>query len=158
MHFAQRTFRDALGGITIQSRLGPATIRVGFERRLRPGVEVGLLGWERAHSQGSGTGVESPDGILYAPSEVNQAYQRLGIERFLRELIKRKPDEVELWLTTVTHAHAGTSRLKEIMYRVDAVRHGRSRHLFEASIEVENSRVNPRVTIQATPVAWAAEL
>jgi hypothetical protein len=82
---------------------------------------------------------------------VNQHFQRLGIERHLRELLNRKPMDVELWLTTATSTHPRTLRLKEIQYRVDAVRKDQSRRLFEASIQVGDSRLNPRVTVHATP-------
>jgi putative RNase toxin 4 of polymorphic toxin system len=151
MQFVERTFRDALGATVIQSRLRPAVNRQDFERLFFPGVRVGLAGWQRAHSQGAGTGFESPNAIRYAPEEVNQQYQRLGIERHLRDLLSRKPADVELWLTTVTSTHPRTLRLKEIQYRLDAVRGTQSRRLFEASIGVSDSRDHPRVTVQATP-------
>jgi hypothetical protein len=151
MHFAERTFRDALGATVIQSRLRPATDRQGYEKQLFPSIEVGLAGWERAHSQGAGTGFESPHGIRYAPQEVNQHYQRLGIERILRDLVLKKPVDTELWLTTVTSTHPRTLRLKEIQYRVDAVRGASTRRVFEASIEIADTRHSPRVTTQATP-------
>jgi hypothetical protein len=151
MQFSERTFKDAFGDTVIQSRLQPAPGRQGFEKQLFPGIEVGLPGWQRAHSQGSGTGHESPHAIRYAPEEVNQEFQRLGIERYLRELVTLKPADTQLWLTTVTSTHPRTLRLKEIQYRVDAVKNGMSRRLFEASIEVADQRLNPRVTINATP-------
>ena len=151
MHFSERTFRDALGAIVIQSRLRPALDRRGFEKLMFPGIGVGLPGWQRSHSQGSGTGFESPSAIRYAPEEVNQQFQRLGIERYLRELVELKPSDTQLWLTTVTATHARTLRLKEIQYRVDAVKSGVSRKLFEASIEIADQRVNPRVSVTATP-------
>ena len=151
MNLSERTFKDALGATVIQSRLRPAPGRQGFEKLLFPGIEVGLPGWQRSHSQGSGTGFESPSAIRYAPEEVNQQFQRLGIERYLRELVDLKPNDTDLWLTTVTATHLRTLRLKEIQYRVDAVKNGLSRKLFEASIEVADQRVNPRVTINATP-------
>lgn len=151
MQFVEGTYRDALGAIVIRSRLRPAPGRQGFERLLFPGIEVGLPGWQRAHSQGSGTGFESPSAIRYAPEEVNQQFQRLGIERYLRELVELKPADTELWLTTVTATHPRTLRLKEIQYRVDAVRNGLPRRLFEASIEIADERFNPRVTVNATP-------
>lgn len=141
--------RDALGGIIIESRLGAPPGRQHYEREFFPGVEVGLVGWERAHSQGSGTGHESPFAIRYAPAEVNQHFQRLGIERFLRDLFQQKSANVELVLTTVTYAHPGTLRLKEIQYRVTAVRGAQRHALFEAAIEVENKRQQPRVTVHA---------
>jgi Bacterial toxin 4 len=151
MQFSERTFKDALGATVIQSRLQPAPGRQGFEKQLFPGIQVGLSGWQRSHSQGSGTGFESPNAIRYAPEEVNQQFQRLGIERYLRELVELKPHDTELWLTTATTTHPRTLRLKEIQYRVDAVRNGLSRRLFEASIEVADHRLNPRVTVNATP-------
>ena len=151
MHFSERTFKDALGATVIQSRLGPSQGRQGYEKLLLPGIEVGLAGWQRSHSQGGGTGFESPHAIRYAPEEVNQQFQRLGIERYLRELVELKPADTELWLTTVTTTHSRTLRLKEIQYRVDAVKSGLSRKLFEASIEIPDQRVNPTVIIHATP-------
>ena len=151
MHFVERTFQDALGATVIQSRLRPATDRRGYENVLFPSMEVGLAGWERAHSQGAGTGFESPHGIRYAPQEVNQHYQRLGIERILRELVRKKPADTDLWLTTVTSTHPRSLRLKEIQYRLDAVRGTSTRRIFEASIEIADTRTRPRVTAQATP-------
>ena len=76
MHFAERTFRDAFGSIVIQSRLRSAVGRQGFERQFFRGIELGLPGWQRAHSQGAGTGFESSHAIRYAPAEVNQQFQR----------------------------------------------------------------------------------
>jgi hypothetical protein len=149
MAFVEGTTRDALGGIVIQSRMRMFPARLDFEKQFFPGVEVGLAGWERAHSQGKITGVESPEGIRYAPSEVNQGFQRLGIERFIRELFQEKAGDVDVWLTTVTYTHRGTLRLKEIQYRVDVVANNVSKTLFEASIEVEDARTNPRVTTDA---------
>ncbi|MBB5471233.1 hypothetical protein HDG32_007389 [Paraburkholderia sp. CI2] len=151
MHFSERTFKDALGATVIQSRLGLPQGRQGYEKLLFPGIEVGLAGWQRSHSQGGGTGFESPHAIRYAPEEVNQQFQRLGIERYLRELVELKPSDTELWLTTVTMSHPRTLRLKEIQYRVDAVKNGLSRKFFEASIEVSDQRINPKVIIHATP-------
>ena len=153
MHFLERTFRDALGSIVIQSRLRPGVKRRHFEQQFFRGIEVGLPGWQRAHSQGAGTGLESPSAIRYAPEALNQEFQRLGIERYLRELFAAKPADTELWLTTVTATHPLSLRLKEIQYHVDAVPNGASRRLFEASIEVANEPLNPRVTVQATPFA-----
>jgi Bacterial toxin 4 len=151
MQFSERTIKDAFGSTVIQSKLGRPTSRRDFEKQLWPGVEVGLAGWQRAHSQGAGTGWESPYAIRYAPEEVNQQFQLHGIERYLRELLDHKPADVDLWLTTVTSTHPGTLRLKEIQYSLNAVRAGVSRLLFEASIEIADSRLQPRVTVQATP-------
>ena len=149
--FVEGTRTDIFGATVIQSRMGIATSRRGFERRLLPGIEVGLAGWQRSHSQGGGTGRESPDAIRYAPEEVNQVFQRLGIESYLRELVSLKPIDTELWLTTVTETHPGSLRLKEIQYRADAVRGIEDRLLFEAEILITNDRINPRVTVNASP-------
>ena len=152
--FTEGTSRTIDGGIVIRSRLGAPAKRQGFERKaLFPHIEVGLSGWQRAHSQGAGIGAESPHAIRYAPAEVNQHYQRLGIERHLKELVEHKPANVELWLTTVTFTHPRTLRLKEIQYKVDAIRGPQRRILYEASIEVEDKRDNPRITANATPFA-----
>ena len=151
MQFSERTYKDASGATVIQSRLGHAVSRQGLEKLMFPGIEVGLFGWQRAHSQGAGTGFESPSAIRYAPQEVNQHYQRLGIERYLRDLLALKPAGTELWLTTVTMTHPRTLRLKEIQYRVDAVKGAASHKLFEASIEVADQKFNPHITVKAIP-------
>jgi len=153
MRFVEGTFRDALNDVVVRSRLKPAATRRGLERQFFPGIEVGLPGWERAHSQGAGIGAESPSAIRYAPAVVNQHFQGLGIERYLRDLFALKPDNVELWLTTVTSTHPRSLRLKEIQYRVDAVGTVRSRRLFEAAIAVSDDKSEPRVTVSATPYA-----
>lgn len=149
MALIEGTTRDALGGIVICSRMRTSPSRLDYEKILLPAVEVGLPGWERAHSQGKITGVESPNAIRYAPAEVNQIFQRLGIEGFISELFKMKAPETELWLTTVTYTHPMTLRLKEIQYRVDAVVGDVTKTLFEASIEIQDNRQSPRVTIGA---------
>lgn len=151
MIFVEGTTKDAMGDTVIRSKLGPSTSRLDFEQQFFRGIEVGLPGWERAHSQGQGTGHESPHAIRYAPREVNQVIQNRGIERYLRELYRLKPSDTVLWLTTVTATFPRTLRLKEIQYRVDAVKGPTSRRLFECSIEIEDKRSNPRVHLQATP-------
>ena len=94
--------------------------------------------------------------LAWALSEqVNQEIQRLGIESYLREVYSLKPADTELWITTNTTTHARSLRLKEIQYRVDAVRNGAYRLLFEASIEIADSRLHPRVKINATPFVKA---
>ena len=131
--------------------------RAGWEKKvLLPGIEVGLAGWERSHSQGPGTGRESIHGIVYAPYGVNQQLQRLGIERFLRELVPKTAVGTELWLTTETYTYRDTNRLKEIIYRIDAVHQLQHRKVFEASIEVDDQKVNPRIRVDATPFAIAS--
>ena len=140
-------------GTVIRSQIAAPVSRQAFEKRLFTGVEVGLPGWDRAHSQGAGTGKESSRGILYAPAEVNRNLQNDKLERFLRDFFKLKAKDVELYLTTDTQAWPGTMRLKSIDYKIEAKRGGKTRTLFEASIEIANTRTNPRVSISATPFA-----
>ena len=134
--------------IVIISRVGPGRGRLGYERAMLRGIEVGLIGWERAHSQGQGTGHESSFGILYAPREVNQEFQNRGIEQHIRDLFQQIDSNVELILATETVAHPGTSRLQSITYRIDAVApNGTQTRLAEARIDVQDSRVDPNVNI-----------
>ena len=151
--FVEGTSRDLSGGIVIRSRLKASARRQDLERKMFPSIEVGLPGWQRAHSQGAGLGNENPHAIRYAPAEVNQQYQRLGIERYVRELLESKPVDTDLWLTTVTYTHPKTLRLKEIQYRLEALSGNRRRLLFEASIEVEDKKLNPKITAHALPLA-----
>jgi len=133
----------------IVSDVGAPVGRRGYERQLLRGVEVGLAGWERAHSHGQGTGVEVREGILYAPSAVNQELQNQGIEATIRELYVNKPPDVTLRMTTETKAYPGTLRLQSIHYRVTAVRGQSQSIVFEGSIEVSDTRVNPKVSARA---------
>jgi hypothetical protein len=153
MILVEGSSRDPSGGLVINSKLQPGLSRQDLERRLFPSIVVGLFGWHRAHSQGASLGAESQNGIRYAPAVVNQHCQRLGIERHLRELMARKPADMDLWFTTVTCTHARTLRLKRIEYRLQASRGAVTRSLFQASIEISDSRDQPRIVVQATPFA-----
>lgn len=135
----------------ITSRVGPPQPRAGYEKSLFPGIEVGLEGWERSHSQGAGTGNESRKNIVYAPREVNQDFQNQGIEKYIRETYSEKAADVELDLTTVTDCYPGTNRLSHIQYKLEAIRGGVKTVLYEASIEVADQKTNPRVTPNASP-------
>lgn len=139
------------GTLTIESTVGPSLGRLGYEHHMLRGVEVlDRTGWERAHSQGNITGHESAFGILYAPQAVNQQFQRLGIEGFIRDLNGQVGSDVTLRLITETRAHPGTRRLESITYRVDAVAaDGRRVRMYEARIEVQDSLDSPRVHASA---------
>jgi hypothetical protein len=128
--------------------------RLGYERLVPRGVQVGRRGWERAHSQGQITGAESSRGILLAPEEVNQQLQKSGIEQFISDLNLQKADNVKLYLTTETQAHPSNPwTLKSIVYRVEAaLGNERPRIVFEADLAVENKAVNPRIDIGARHV------
>jgi hypothetical protein len=103
------------GATVIRSRVGRPTGRLGLEETLPRSVQVNLEGWERCHSQGNITGAESARGIRYAPSEVNQQYQRLGIEQAVGDLFETKAPSTDVILTTETRSHPGTLRLAEII-------------------------------------------
>jgi hypothetical protein len=136
--------RDAFGGLVLRRLVKRSPGRKDLEEHHLPGVEVGLRGWHRAHSMGNITGNESRHGIRYAPPEVNLVYM-LGVERYIREMFQEKAADVEILMTTVTYSHPGTLRLKEIQYRIDAVRADIATRLLEVSIHVQDRRDNPRV-------------
>lgn len=163
--------QDYAGNTVIRSRIAAASShRLGYEKALPRGVKVGLEGWERAHSQGQGTGHESAHAITYAPKEVNQGLQRLGVESTIvklqeaitdaqfRKKFVRPGDNIILVLTTVTATHKkldrgrqiDTNRLKEISYVVQSYSEKQRRFntLFEASISVDDVEKNPRVQIE----------
>ena len=147
------SLQDNTRATVTESVLGPSIKRAGFERRLLPGVDYGLQGWERSHAQGPGIGVESRHGILYAPRHVNQELQNRGVERHIRDLIDLAHDYGgQVYLTTITRAHPGTSRLQSIEYHVEVqCRSGRKVSVYEAELNVGNEIINPRVTLTVAP-------
>ena len=151
---ATATRRQHDRAVVIRSEVGPGRGRLGYEKALLSGVEVGLEGWHRAHSQGQGTGHESPYGILYAPEEVNLEYQNAGIEQHIRDLFTQIDSDVTLYLTTETIAHPGTRRLQSITYKIEAERaDGSIVRLYEVDIRVQDSRDNPDVGISTREFA-----
>lgn len=147
--------RQPGGGWLIKVKLGAPSKRKGYERVLFPGVQVGLKGWQRAHASGAVFGAESKRGIYYAPEEVNQEFQNKGVETHLRDFYGQKADDVDLVVTVSVKPHEGTSRLKEVTYRLEAQRpdDAKPTRLYEASIEVEDKRDNPKVVINAEQLA-----
>ena len=118
--------------------------RIGFEKRYLPGVQVGRFGWERSFE--SGTPVQTgAEGILYAPSEVNHVYPKLGLEQFLSEVCKRTGTDVELWLTTTVYSYQNTQRIRKIKYKICAFRTKMQYDLYEASIHIEDRKTDPLV-------------
>jgi hypothetical protein len=139
-------------GIVIESNVGPATRRRDFEAAYFSRGEMELPGYvksdlERAHSQGAGTGFEARYAIPYAPREVNQELQNLGIEEFIRELQANRTPGVEYKLLTTTTMHPNTRRLALIEYSIIGVsKEGRST-LFTTGIRVEGTLETPLVSI-----------
>jgi hypothetical protein len=104
--------------------------------------------WQRSHSEGQSTGNESQHGIVYAPAEVNQAYQNQGIEDHLRIMYAQKAADVEFELQTVTETHSGTRRMKRIEYKVTAIRGGVRTPVYKVAINVANDR-NPGIYLDS---------
>lgn len=143
--------RTLEGSIIMCNEVRQATDRKGYEKMLFSATQVGLEGWHRAHSQGAGLGNEMREGILYAPPEVNLKLQNQGIEQHIRDIRDQLNPAAKLLLTTETKAHEGSRRLKSIDYKLEVEINGKRTRLYEASIEVENKRDNPKVTVSATP-------
>jgi hypothetical protein len=125
----------------IESKLAPGTKRAKYELDLYSRSEMERTDYahsdlERAHAQGAGTGLESKYGISYAPREVNQELQNLGIEEFLRLIETFRPAEVIFQLLTLVKRHPGSRRLAEITYRLDAIYQDQRRFVFSTGIRV----------------------
>jgi hypothetical protein len=121
------------------SVFGRSTFRRGTEREMFTAGESGrenIGGMERAHTLGQGTGFESPFGVYYAPREVNQMIQNHGIEEYFRGLQQSALPGESFSVSTLTTAHPGSLRLKEIRYDVSVVRNGNKDFMFEYVITV----------------------
>lgn len=144
------------GTVTVETKLGEPTDRRNFEDYLPTSTELGLkCAYERAHSQGAGTGVESPYGLALATREVNQELQNHGVEAFIRELQAHKRDDVDLYLRTEVNTDG--LYLQSINYVLEAAnksdgfienRQERAT-LLTANIDVSSSRDDPRATFDA---------
>jgi len=153
-----RVWRDPDGATRHESILGDTVgSRAGHEKEFYGAGEHGheaVKGMERAHSLGQITGWESPYGIYYAPSKVNQTLQKNGIESFLVQLNKSLPADDAVSIATRTVPHHGTLKLKEIVYRIELKSGaGKSGLLFEYKINVASSKLpNPAVTDVVTGI------
>jgi hypothetical protein len=138
----ERVWRSPGGGIVIESTLGASRVRQHFEREHFRRGEMGRADYvdsdlELAHSQGAGTGHESRYAIVYAPREVNQELQNLGIEEFLRTAVRNPTPGVTLQQVTHTQVHPRTNALSQIDYAVYALHQGERRLVLSVSIRVE---------------------
>lgn len=154
------TERPPLGEprIVIRSKLGPPMARRGYERQYMSAAEYALdeiAGWERAHSQGAGLRAEAQAAIRLATKQVNQELQRNGVERTMRDLVRKLSPGDELHLTTTTMTHEGTLRLKEIQYQLYLHRAGGAAReaVFEVAIELS---LAGRASTSAQPVGILA--
>jgi hypothetical protein len=136
MGFIEGVSHDALENIVIRSKVKLPAGRLEFEDMLWPDGEGGREDLATADSQLDLSALVSPHGLLYAPRDDTKNFQQRSIEQFIRELYAMKAEDVDLWLITETSTHPVSLRLKEIQYRVDAVRGGQSKALFSASVDV----------------------
>jgi hypothetical protein len=136
----------------IESRLAPGTRRANYEGEYYSRSEMGRQDYassdlERAHAQGAGTGFEAKFGISYAPREVNQELQNIGIEEFLRTIEINVPSDITFRLLTEIRRHPGSLRLAQVLYRLDAFYKGSGRLVFVTGIRVSNSVTEAVATI-----------
>jgi hypothetical protein len=127
--------------IVIRSFLDYRQVRARLEQAMVSAGQYAvreLLGYQRAHSQGPGLGVESGEAIRLAPEFVNQALQNRGIEQFLRDLrdiVLQEGDAIHM--TTSTETIPNTLRLKSIEYQIEIRRGDSVIPVGDVSIEVE---------------------
>jgi hypothetical protein len=148
--------RRADGSTVIWAEIRPPQPREDYEKKALPlPKHVNLEGMQRSHSVGAGLGAEHAEGILYAPSEVNQKLQNRGIEQYLREIYRLSSSHgYRLMLKTTTFAHPGTNRLASIAYRLEVYDYkGEFWGIpFELSITVANAIKNPHVAVDISHV------
>ncbi len=145
-----RVWRNPIDNtIVVESTLGPGSGRRGFERELPSRTEYSaadIQAWamERAHSQGQGTAFEAPYGIRLAARMINQGFQRAGIEGFGRRLAAAEP-ATTFRMTTATKTQELTLRLEWIDYKIEVVRNGSARELFEFRMKAEGAEGMPEI-------------
>jgi hypothetical protein len=144
--------KEPLDKTVIEAEIGPAPSaggppRAGFENVLDPPP----LGYQRAHLIGAGFGAESPLGVLYAPTRVNQELQNKGIEGFIRNLYATRIPGARLFLRATAVAQPGRSEyLGRVVYQLSVqVGAGPVTDVFEFRIVIQNRQLNPRVVVQS---------
>jgi hypothetical protein len=82
-----------------------------FQGRIQSARSTGLPGYERAHLWGPGFGDEAADGIMYAPRDVNQYLQNLGIEGVIRQTARdARARGGRVWVTAKATSHPPGTR------------------------------------------------
>lgn len=76
----------SMQGVLLPPLKRSASTTPNYNEEALRGSDVGLSDYEVAHLWGPGFGDEARDGMMLAPTEVNQAFQNHGIESRLREL------------------------------------------------------------------------
>ncbi|MDJ0624346.1 MAG: polymorphic toxin type 4 domain-containing protein [Desulfocapsaceae bacterium] len=158
-------WRDASGTGYIDTEIdNPIGKRGGFERDNFSAREMGkaeLVGMQRLHPLGQGTGFEFPFFIYLGPKFVNQELQNKGIEATLRglNLIIRDGSQRKLGAMLKVTPHTGTNRLQEIIYNVYTKdKDGGRDLLFEYKITVGKNppfKVDDAITSVYNPQASA---
>lgn len=147
----RRVWRTPENTIGTDAPLGAPIGRQGWEAGKHPQYRVDKHGdpndgvdvmkstgvdHERAHPRGQGTGFELYNHIPLAPTYVNQTLQARGIELYLSELRKARPD-LDLRLVTEHRNISGTTRQDFIDYRLSVVENGQRRELFGVRITTD---------------------
>lgn len=135
-----KVWQEPDGRIFIHAKVAPSQPSLNYAGENRSGLES-MKGFERAHGRGRGTGFECDCGILYAPRELNQHEQRLGIERYTQQLYRQKPTNADLWLTNEIVPHQGTKQLKSNTYTASLTEKGSNKQTEMFSIELRDKPV-----------------
>jgi hypothetical protein len=144
--------------VVIEAVIGAPTARQHFERKVleSPG-RAGLPGYERAHLLGAGYGVESPLGILYAPSEVNQRIQEQSLDTFIRSMYTQRYPGAQFSLRAEAVAHPVTTRqpVANLLARFVYTLYGKfpnepePTEIFQFRIIVNADTANPQFKVQS---------
>jgi len=99
--------------VVIDAMVGAPIPREGMEKVLPT-----RKGYERAHLLGPGLGADMPQGILYAPSVVNQKLQNQGIEHLIRAMYAQKYPGAEFRVVLTATPHPGGDLLARANYKL----------------------------------------
>jgi hypothetical protein len=144
--------------VVIEAVIGaPAAKRKNFEKVLETPGRAGLPGYQRAHLLGAGYGVESPLGILYAPTEVNQRIQEKSLDTFIRAMYTQKYPGAVFTLRAEAVAHPVTARqpvanlLSRFVYTLYGQGPGEPERteIFQFRIIVNADVTNPQFEVQS---------
>lgn len=136
--------------------------RMGFERALPTGTELGAPNHERLHAQGHITGPESPYGIALGHEAINRC-QRDAIEGDIRSATEQVRPGVQLHLQTEVHTDQSGLFLRAIEYELwatcagpatDSSSAGHETLLYSRSIEVSGQPGNERVRLEPETPEW----
>lgn len=134
--------------VVIEAIVGAPIPRQGMEEVLPT-----RAGYERAHLLGPILGHDLPQGVFYAPSEVNQTLQKSGIEHMIKAMHAQRYPGAEFKVTLTAQPHAGGDFLASARY----VLHGRFpgedwTFIFDYTIKV-GAGASPRITVKAGEAA-----